>query len=417
MAPRSDHGVHRVAMVSLHTSPAAQPGTADAGGMNVAILGLAAELAARGVEVDLLTRAIGSASVRELAPGIRLRELTGGGAGALAKERLSEVADEFGEGVAALARAERYDIIHAHYWLSGIASLPVALELGIPFVQSFHTVAAMKDAAFGGEGADEPLIRVRSESFVGRQADAIIAGSSAEAAALIDAAGVPADAIWIIPPGVDLALFRPRESGSREVVRTVLGISDARKLVVLAGRIQPLKGHELAVRAIGALRAAGAEVPLLVVAGEATPGGAGYELELRLLARELGVEADVRFIGALDREELAKLFDAASVTLVPSFSETFGLVALESAASGTPVLAYRAGGLSESVDDGVTGVLMDTRDPGEWARELESLLRGDERNARLGSAGRAFAERFTWGAAATSLLAVYSSLVAGSGRP
>jgi D-inositol-3-phosphate glycosyltransferase len=404
-------------MVSLHTSPAAQPGTADAGGMNVAILGLAAELAARGVAVDLLTRAVGVPSVRELAPGVMLRELAAGGAGALPKERLSEVTDEFGEAVASLARDERYDIIHAHYWLSGIASLPVALELGIPLVQSFHTVAAMKDAALGLEGTREPLIRARSESYLGRQADAIIAASSAEAAALIDAAGVPADALWIIPPGVDLDLFRPRGAESARLVRSALGIGDARKLVALAGRIQPLKGHELAVRAMGSLRAAGAAVPLLVVAGEATPGDAGYELELRELARSLGVEADVRFVGALGREDLAELFAAASVTLVPSFSETFGLVALESAASGTPVLAYNADGLAESVDGGVTGVLMTTRDAGEWARELESLLVDDDRTVRLGSAGRAFAEHFTWGAAATSLLAVYSSLAAGTGRP
>jgi D-inositol-3-phosphate glycosyltransferase len=404
-------------MVSLHTSPEAQPGTADAGGMNVAILGLAVELAARGVEVDLLTRAVGVPTVRQLAPGVTLRELAAGGAGAIIKERLSEVTDEFGEAIAALARDERYDIIHAHYWLSGIASLPVALELGIPFVQSFHTVAAMKDAALGLEGATEPLIRVRSESYLGRQADAIIAASSAEAAALIDAAGAPADALWIIPPGVDLDIFRPRGIGSARLVRAALGIGDTRKLVVLAGRIQPLKGHELAVRTVGVLRASGAQVPLLIVAGEATPGDSRYELELRELARSLGVEADVRFVGALGREQLAELFAAASVTLVPSFSETFGLVALESAASGTPVLGYMAGGLVESVDDGVTGVLMKTRDAVDWARELDALLVDDDRRARLGLAGRAFAEHFTWGAAATSLLAVYASLVAGSGRP
>jgi D-inositol-3-phosphate glycosyltransferase len=385
--------------------------------MNVAIMGLAAELAVRGVEVDLLTRAVGPPSVSELAPGVGLRALTAGGAGALSKARLPQVTDEFGEAVASLARGRRYDVIHAHYWLSGIASLPVALELGIPFVQSFHTVATMKDAAFAGEGVDEPLIRARSESYLGRQADAIIAGSSAEAAALIDGTGVPADAIWIIPPGVDLELFRPRGSESRRAVRAALGVADGVGIVVLAGRVQPLKGHELAVRAIAELRAAGAPVPLLVVAGEATPGDEGYELELRSLADRLGVGADVRFVGALTRDELAKLFDAASVTLVPSFSETFGLVALESAACGTPVLAYRAGGLAESVDDEITGVLMTTRDPGEWARELGSLLTDDDRNARLGAAGRAFAERFTWPTAAASLLAVYSSLAAGSGRP
>jgi D-inositol-3-phosphate glycosyltransferase len=143
MSPSTDRGVRRVALVSLHTSPAAQPGTADAGGMNVVLLGLATELAARGVEVDLLTRAVGPPRVRELSPGVTLHELAAGGAGELPKEQLRSVTDEFGEAVAELARKSRYDVIHAHYWLSGIASLPVALELGVPFVQSFHTVAAM----------------------------------------------------------------------------------------------------------------------------------------------------------------------------------------------------------------------------------------------------------------------------------
>ncbi len=410
-----DRGVRRVALVSLHTSPAAQPGTADAGGMNVVLLGLATELAARGVEVDLLTRAVGPPRVRELSPGVTLRELAAGDAGELPKEQLRSVTDEFGEAVAELARQSRYDVIHAHYWLSGIASLPVALELGVPFVQSFHTVAAMKNAAV--TDADEPVIRIRSEGYLGRQADAVIAESSAEAAALIDTAGVPAEAIWIIPPGVDLELFRPREAATRQALRLALDIADDREIVALAGRIQPLKGHELAVRTLGALRARGVTVPYLVVAGEPTPGGESYVHDLQALALELGVADEVRFVGALDRERLAELLDAASVTLVPSFSETFGLVALESAASGTPVLASRSGGLVESVNDTVTGMLMDTRDPELWAVELESLLADRDRAARLGAAGRVFAEHFTWGAAATSLLGVYASLVAGSGRP
>ncbi len=415
MSPSTDRGVRRVALVSLHTSPAAQPGTADAGGMNVVLLGLATELAARGVEVDLLTRAVGLPLVRELLPGVVLHELAAGGTGELPKEALQSITDEFGEAVAKLARENRYDVIHAHYWLSGIASLAVALELGIPFVQSFHTVAAMKNAATAD--ADEPVLRIRSEGYLGRQADAVIAGSSAEAAALIDVAGVPAEAIWIIPPGVDLELFHPRAVPARQKLRAEWALVDDRKIVALAGRIQPLKGHELAVRTLGVLRTQGSVVPYLVIAGEPTPGAERFVHELQALAVELGVAEEVRFVGALDRERLAELLDAASVTLVPSFSETFGLVALESAASGTPVLAYRAGGLVESVDDSITGLLLDTRDPDAWARELESLLGDGERLARLGVAGRSFAEHFTWGAAATSLLGVYAGLVAGSGRP
>ena len=402
-------------MVSMHSSPTAQPGTVDAGGMNVSILGLAAELAVRDVEVDLLTRATGPATTRQLLPGVTLLELPAGPAGMLPKERLSEVADEFGEAVASLARrSEGYDVIHAHYWLSGIASLPVSLELGIPLVQSFHTVAAMKNLAFAAErvqdAPQEPLIRLRSESFVGRQSDAVIANSSAEASSLIDDVGVPADRVWVIPPGVDLGLFAPRSATRHEDVRRQLGLETDRQLVALAGRVQPLKGHELAIRALAELRTMRATVPVLVIAGEVTPGDEQFVGWLRELAADLGVADDVRFVGALHRDVLADLLSAASLTLVPSFSETFGLTALESAASGTPVIGFRSGGLSESVDDGVSGVLLGTREPRSWASELAVMIENDERRSSMGLAARSHAEHFTWGAAAASMLGVYASV-------
>lgn len=411
--------IRRVAMVSMHTSPAAQPGTGDAGGMNVAILALAAELAIRDVEVDLVTRAAGPATTTELLPGVTLLELAAGEGGPIPKQRMPEVTDEFGEAVAALARRVPggYDIIHPHYWLSGIASLPVALELGIPLVQSFHTVAAMKNAALSGDAqsstrraaaALEPVIRVRSEMFLARQADAVVANSSAEASVLIDKVGVPADRMWIIPPGVDLAMFAPTSADAQATVRRMLGLESDRPLVVIAGRVQPLKGHELAVRALAELHAMRGWAPVLVIAGEVTPGGSQFAAGLRELASELGVAGDVRFVGALHRDTLAELLAAASVTLVPSFSETFGLVALESAAAGTPVIAYRAGGLAESVEDGVSGTLLDTREPRLWATEIALMLENDERRSRMGLSARAHAERFTWAAAAAGLLGVYA---------
>jgi D-inositol-3-phosphate glycosyltransferase len=406
-------------MVSMHTSPAAQPGTGDAGGMNVAILALAAELAIRGVEVDLVTRAAGPATTTELLPGVTLLELAAGEGGPIPPE----VTDEFGEAVAALARRVPggYDIIHPHYWLSGIASLPVALELGIPLVQSFHTVAAMKNAALSGDAqfstcgaapaaALEPEMRVRSEMFLARQADAVVANSSAEASVLIDRVGAPADRMWIIPPGVDLAMFAPTSADAQSAVRRMLGLESDRPLVVIAGRVQPLKGHELAVRALAELHAMRGWAPVLVIAGEVTPGGSQFAAGLRELASELGVAGDVRFVGALHRDTLAELFAAASVTLVPSFSETFGLVALESAAAGTPVIAYRAGGLAESVEDGVSGTLLDTREPRLWATEIALMLENDERRSRMGLSARAHAERFTWAAAAAGLLGVYAGV-------
>jgi len=399
-------------MVSMHTSPVAQPGSADAGGMNVTILGVAAELAIRSVEVDLLTRATGAPRSRELLPGVMLHEIAAGGTGVLPKERLSEVTDEFGEGVAQLARrpGAGYQVLHAHYWLSGISVLPVSLELDLPLAQSFHTVAAMKNALAGPDEPEEPLLRVRSEAFLAAQADAVIAASSAEASALIDLVGAPADTTWIVPPGVDLALFAPRGLAAQLATRQALGLEPDRPIVVIAGRVQPLKGHELAVRAVAALRSQRGWAPLLVIAGEVTPGDEQFAVRLRSLAAELGVDADVRFVGALYRDALADLLGAATVTIVPSFSETFGLVALESAASGTPVLAYRAGGLNESVSDGISGILLDSREPARWAAELALLIDNDERRSTMGLTGRAFAERFGWGATAASLLGVYASI-------
>ena len=407
--------VSRVAMVSMHTSPVSAPGTADAGGMNVSVMGVAEELAARGTEVDLLTRAVGTPSSRLVLPGVRLHELAAGGGGTIAKHDLPRVSDEFGEAVAALARRPDagYDIIHAHYWLSGIASLPAALEMQIPFVQSFHTLAAMKNAASIPDAPPEPVIRERSEAFLAAQASAVIASSSAEASAAIDLAGAPAERTWIIPPGVDLALFSPRQDIEHERVRAALGLEPDRPLIVIAGRVQPLKGHDLAVRVLAEIAVMRGWAPVLVIAGEVTPGDAPFVAALRELAGELGVEPDVRFVGALNRETLADLLSAASVTLVPSYSETFGLVALESAACGTPVVAYRAGGLTESVEEGRSGIVLGTRDPRYWATEVAIILEDEERRERYAITGREHAQRFTWAAAATSLLGVYS----GAGRP
>ncbi len=389
--------IGRVAMVSMQPSPTAHQ--------------IAAELARRGVEVDLLTRATGTPAVTEVLEGMHLHELAAGEPGPLPSHRLGEVTDEFGEAVAALARRDSrgYELIHAHFWLSGIACLPVAIELGIPLVQSFHSLAAMTTVA----GAEEPLIRVRSEMFVANQADALIASSSAEATALIDDVGAAADRTWIVPLGVDLDLFTPRGDEAHAEIRRELGLEPDRALVVLAARIVPVKGHELAVRAIAELQAMRGWSPVLVIAGEVEPGQEGFQAELGALASELGIAHSVRFVGALGRGQLAALLSAAVVTLVPSFTETFGLVALESAAAGTPVLGFRAGGLAESIEDGTSGFLLGTRDPRYWATEIAIMIENDERRVALELTARAHAERFSWGTAAASLMGVY----AGVGRP
>lgn len=402
----------RVAFVSMHTSPSAEPGIGDAGGMNVSLLSLAGELARHGVEVDLLTRAIEEPRERQLETGVMLREVAAGGPGAIEKAGLPAVSDEFGEAIAELARRPNghYDVIHAHYWLSGVAALPVALEFGIPFVQSFHTLAAMKDDFAEPGAAVEPEFRIRSEAYLASQASAIVAGSAAEATFLLERVRAPADRVWVIPPGVDVDLFRPHRPGVGDRVRSTMAIAEGRPILAVVGRVQPLKDQELAIRALGVLAAGSVPVPVLVIVGEPTPGDEEYLARLRSLAEELGIDEHVRFVGALGRTELAELFAAADLTLMTSRSETFGLVALESAASGTPVVGFQGSGMRESVANGISGVLVDSRDPGVWASTIAGLLADREFRESLSSTARDHALGYTWAASATALLGVYASL-------
>ena len=405
----------RVAMVSMHTSPATPAGSRDAGGMNVFLLSVASELARRGMQVDLLTRAEGAPAVTELADGVTLRELRAGPTGILPKGRLIDATDEFGEGVADLASRDDvgYSVIHAHYWLSGIATLPVALASGIPFVQSFHTLAAMKNESLAPGQEPEPELRVKSEIFLAGQASALIAASSAEATALIDEVRAPASRVWVIPPGVDTAVFAPeRAATAAPLWRSRLGLGAEQPILVVAGRIQPLKGQDLAIRTLALMPVSGhaSQLPVLVVAGEATPGDQDFLLALEALTGQLGLGARVHFVGALDREQLAGLLAAAAVVLLPSHSETFGLVALEAAASGTPAVGYRTSGLNDAILDGRSGMLLDSRKPEVWAAAVAQLLNDTPALERFARDARHHAEGYTWGATAAALLGLYASV-------
>ena len=400
----------RVAMISMHTSPDARAGSGDAGGMNVSILASARELAARGVEVELLTRAEGEPASRELEPGVTLFELPAGPPTPLGREDLATAADEFGEAVATLTgrRRPRYDLIHAHYWLSGIAALPVALELDLPFVQSFHTLAAMKRRE---AGTHESVRRAHSETYLAGQANAVVASSAAEATSLIDDVRAPLERVWVVTPGVDVDLFRPSRADAESHVRENLAIAPGRPILVSVGRVQPLKDQELAIRTLAAVHSMHGWAPVLVVAGEPTPGEEDYAESLVALAAELGVDDQVRFLGAVDRQSLADLLAAATLTLSTSRSETFGLVSLESAASGTPVIGARGSGLSDSIAHGRSGLLIASRDPQEWAQAACALLEDPPALGRLSSSAREFALGHTWGASVTSLLGVYDRVL------
>ena len=400
-------GVQRVAMVSMDTAPDAQPGSSAVGGMNVSIVETARELARRGVRVDLITRADDGAEARELAPGVTVHALHVGES-TPATHPVTTMTDEFGEAVARLSRENHYDIIHAHHWQSGIAVLPVALELGTPLVQSFHAVGAMAQATGIAPQEDR---RLWSERFLATQAEALIASSSAEAATLIDSVGAPAQRVWVIPPGVDGSVFFTGRTEKHLSVHAFLGIDSDRPIIPVIGRLEPLKDQELAIRALAHLPA---PRPLLAIIGEPAAGHSDYPAHLRRLASSLGVAGDVRFLGALVHAQISHVFAASSIALVPSLAETYGLVVLEAAASGVPVVASRSGGLAESVIDGHTGILVGSRDPQEWAGVLAALLADSARRQRLGANGLERARGLTWAATATSILGVYASAATSS---
>lgn len=395
----------RLAFVSMHTSPADMPGSGDAGGMNVVEWHLAEALANLGHRVDLITRRSDpdTPDVTALCDRVTLRVLPAGPPERLAKSDIDAHIEEFS---AALAGAGPYDLLHSHHWMSGVAALPVARAQGIPHVQSFHSVAAHPGKPLSeGEPPESPA-RVAGEEYAARESDAVVAISAAEARTVVERCGGDPDNVCIVPPGVDLARFRPLRPGESGPEWTAQLASDRHTgYVVFAARLQPLKGPDLALRAMAHVEKW--MRPHLIVAGDASQDFHSYTGELTCLVERLGLEPDVTFVGPQSRDELACLLRGARIVLVPSHSETFGLIALEAAASGVPVIASAAGGLREAVAHGETGQLMDSRQPEDWGRAMTYLLSTPGLVERMGTVARIHARRFEWRNAAHQLSAVY----------
>lgn len=395
-APPNDETL-RIAFVVLHTSPIDEPGTKDAGGMNVVVRAQAEQLAEMGHQVDLITRRQDpdTPAVTKLAPNLRLHCLTAGPTRTIEKGEHEGVIDEFRVALEQLLAELPVDIIHGEHWFSGIAAMPVARDLGIPFVQSFHSIAADESEPLdAGERAESPG-RLAGEAKLAKESCGLVVISNAERETVINRLGAAPECVFIVPPGVDAELFRPLQEPDAR---------DRRRLVV-AGRLHPLKGVDLAIEALAEIPAA--TRPELIVIGSPPPDGEEYAASLHALARELGVESDVHFVGAKTRVPLADELRRADIVLMPSHSETFGLVSLEAASSGVPVVAYRSGGLQESVLDGRTGVLVDSRDPAEWAAAISGLLRDDAYRLRLARQAREHAESMSWESSTLALVRVY----------
>ncbi|GAA2226188.1 glycosyltransferase [Herbiconiux moechotypicola] len=396
----------RLALVSLHTSPLARPGEGDAGGMNVVLVGLADALTASGVEAVLVTRAESPDApgrVAHTAGGTPVHRLAAGPLAPVAKSALPPLVPEFARALAGLGR---FDVVHSNYWLSGLAGLPVARATGAPHVLSLHTVAALKNSRLAAGDRPEPAARLEAERMLVRDSDLTLAHTEAERSAILDHDEASPERVAVVPPGVDTTLFHPDPATHR---------GDRRPYLLVLARIQPLKGVDLALRAFALLPSQAR--PRLVVAGGVSPGHEAYGDELERLARELGVADTVDFLGPRSREQAAELLRGADLLLVPSHSETFGLVALEAAASGTPVVAASSTGLLDSVEDGVSGLLLPSREPVLWAAAIGRLLDHPSRLRELSRTAQAFGARRSWSAVAADTLRHYEALLATPTHP
>lgn len=400
----------RVAMLSVHTSPLEQPGTGDAGGLNVYVVEVARQLARRGVEVEVFTRTTtaGLDPVVELAPGVLVRHITAGPYEGLAKEDLPGQLCAFAAGVmrtAAHAPEGYYDLVHSHYWLSGQVGWLAHDRWQVPLVHTMHTMARVKNAHLAEGDSPEPSGREIGEVQVVEAADRLVANTEKEAAELVHLYGADPSRVVVVPPGVDLSLFTP---GDQHEARASVGLPPEAKVLLFVGRLQPLKAPEVLVKAAAHLLERHPDWRgQLVVAVLGGPSGSGlaHPHSLEDLARDLGIASDVRFVQPVTRPELARWYRAADLVAVPSHSESFGLVAVEAQACGTPVVAADVGGLPTAVGD--AGVLVDGHDPRRWADHLERLLIDKGLRAQLAERAVRHAGQFGWERTTDRLLEVY----------
>jgi D-inositol-3-phosphate glycosyltransferase len=416
-------------MLSLHTSPLDQPGTGDAGGMNVYVVELSRRLAAQGVEVEVFTRATSGDQppVHELVPGVLVRHLPAGPFEPLPREDLPAQLCALTSGVLRAEAAHEpgwYDVVHSHYWLSGQVGWLAKERWGVPLVHSMHTMARVKNASLALGDRPEPALRVIGETQVVEQASRLIATTADEAAALVDLYGADPGRIDVVNPGVDLDVFAP---GDRAGARARLGIPSDAALLLFVGRVQPLKAPDILIRARAHLRArpelAGRLVRVAIVGGPSGSGIGSHE-GLRRLAARLGVADLVDFVPPQPQAALRDWYRAATLTVIPSYSESFGLVAVESQACGTPVVAASVGGLRTAVRDGVSGVLVAGHDPADYATEIARLLSSPGTLHQLQRGAVEHATTFGWSATAAAVLDSYqtaaselrdSSALAGTG--
>ncbi len=408
--------LERIAILSVHTSPLDQPGIGDSGGMNVYIAETAKRIAARGIEVEIFTRATSASRLanQHLADGVTVRHISAGPFEGLRKEDLPAQLCAVTAGVLR-AEAQKpegfYDLIHSHYWLSGQVGWIAQERWNVPLVHTMHTMARVKNLQLAQGDTPEPAIREIGEEQVVLAADRLVANTQAEARELIELYSADRERVRVINPGVDLQQFVP---GDKSAARANLGIAKDAIVLLFVGRIQPLKAPDVLISAAAELvRNDPSLRSKLVVAICGGPSGSGLDRPTALidLAAELGISDCVRFEPPTHRERLVQWFQAADLNIVPSYSESFGLVALEAQACGTPVIAANVGGLPTAVSNGVSGILVNGHDPRHWASVIADTLSDQQLLVKLGIGATNHAAKFGWEATADQLLSVYNEAV------
>jgi len=403
----------RIAVLMVHTSPLEQPGIGDAGGMNIYVVESAQRMAAMGVSVDIYTRRTHASETEsvEISPGVRVRYFECGH-GTLTKEQLPAHISGLSKEFLRLLKDEKYDAIHSHYWISGKVAMPAAKELGIPLVHTMHTMARVKNLNLAEGETPEPMIRVQGETQVVAAANALVANTDAEAASLVSLYDACPDIVHVVSPGVDLYTFTPGQG--RSAAREFVGLPKDALIVSFVGRIQPHKGPEVLIRATSELVK---HSPLLRhklivnIIGGASGANTEEVDRLKELATWLAIDDVVRFSPPVPRADLAQWYRAADLVVVPSYSESFGLVALESQACGTPVVATAVGGLRTAVADGISGVLVDGHDPKAWSSVIARLLQEPQRRVLLSMGAIEHASHFGWDATTRGTLDIYDLVI------
>jgi D-inositol-3-phosphate glycosyltransferase len=403
----------RIAVLMVHTSPLEQPGIGDAGGMNIYVVESAQRMAAMGVAVDIFTRRTHASEtdIVEISPGVRVRYFDCGH-GSLTKEQLPVHIAGLSREFLRIVKEENYDAIHSHYWISGKVAMPAAKELGIPLVHTMHTMARVKNLNLAEGETPEPMIRVQGETQVVAAAQALVANTDAEAASLVSLYDACPDIVHVVSPGVDLYTFTPGQG--RSAARAVVDLPHNSLVVTFVGRIQPHKGPEVLIRATSELVK---HSPLLRhklivnIIGGASGANTEEVDRLKELATWLGIDDVVRFAPPVPRADLAQWYRAADLVVVPSYSESFGLVALEAQACGTPVVATAVGGLRTAVADGISGVLVDGHDPKAWSSVISRLLQEPQRRVLLSMGAIEHASHFGWDATARGTLDIYDQVI------